>query len=296
MSYVGFPVENYNYHQPDLGPTFAGLIVRDIDGYPLTGIMPSKPDLVKAGSGWNVIVSPFIAVRRRDRDIIMAGSSGVSTVEMAPAPSANSRIDVIYTLPADPSTGYPLEAVRVATGVPGAVPAKPSIPAGASELATFTVGSNASGASSAVITNTFRTTVCSGGVVPFRTVQEMESFSASPGQLAISNGVLYHRVGSSWVKMGATKSGVAVVNTGTLVKLGSSTNYGKSPLSFIVPVVLSANERLVSYAFNIGNGWGTWHQSSVTPSGSNSVVEGRFSQLESAAAQSVHIYWEVVTV
>ncbi|UOQ58550.1 hypothetical protein MUN78_06930 [Leucobacter allii] len=200
MAIPGFPSSDYDWSGPEVAAALAGLIVRDMVGAPRPGILPSRPDLVRGRSDWSYDVSPFVAVRVDEREILIGPSVDLESVPTSPAPSANARIDVVYSRPAEIGAGETSEAVFVAQGAASAVPSKPALPAGAVELATFRVSAGNTNTSAAVATQTFPTTVCAGGVLPFRSTAEMTSFLAVPDQLAIVAGVLYRRQGSAWVE------------------------------------------------------------------------------------------------
>ena len=207
MAIPGFPSNSYDWSGPEVGAALAGLIVRDMVGAPRPGVLPSRADLVRGRTDWSYDVSPFVAVRVTDRQVLLGASVDLEAVPTSPAPASNARIDVVYSRPADVDAAEPVEAVFVAQGLPGAVPVKPAIPAGAIELATFLVSAGTIHTAAATRTLTFRTTVCAGGVIPFRSTAERDEFLAVPGQLALVGDVLYQRTATGWYRPGHVPDG-----------------------------------------------------------------------------------------
>lgn len=199
----GFPSNAYDWNGMEVASAIAGLIVRDAVGAPRPGVLPSRPDLVRGRSDWYYDVSPFVAVRADERRALIGPSPDLVSVPTSPAPSSNARLDVIYSRPADVGAGEAVEEVFVVQGLASAVPVKPALPAGAVELATARVSAGNASTAAALITNSFQTTVCAGGVVPFRTVSEMNSWLGVPGQIADVGGFLYRREGASWQPVSA---------------------------------------------------------------------------------------------
>ncbi|MEV8336970.1 hypothetical protein [Leucobacter sp. NPDC077196] len=199
--FPGFPSNGIDFHYEELGAALAGLIVRDGAGVPRPGVLPCRETLVTAGSGWTLNVAPFVAVRADGRKVLIGGTDEALQVTVAPAPSANARIDVVYSLPANVDAGDPIEAVAVRQGTAATAPVKPSIPAGAVELATFRVPAGAASAAGATITNTFPFTVAAGGRLTVRTRNEMNAWSAGDGASAycLADKRVYERRNGAWV-------------------------------------------------------------------------------------------------
>lgn len=201
MAIPGFPSNNYDWMGEEVGAALAGFVVRDIDGFPLQGIFPSRADLVKGRGDWYYDVAPFVAVRAEDRRVLVGPSTEIETVQTLPAPSANSRIDIVYSRPADVDAGEQAEGVQVVSGVAAAVPTRPSLPAGAVELGSFTVPSSASNTLGATAIPSFTATAAAGGVPVFRTTAARNAFKAVPGQLAMVGSTLFVSDGTAWKVM-----------------------------------------------------------------------------------------------
>ena len=200
MDFPGFPTNDFDHSFETVAPALAGLIVRDMAGVPRAGLLPSRPDLLRVRADWTLDAGGFVAVRKKGRAVLIGGSADDSLVSISPAPSANARIDVIYTRPADVGASESIEGLQVVTGTPGAVPAKPAIPAEAIEVGTLRVPAGAVGTSGAILTLTFPTTVTAGGLIPFRTTAERSAFAAIPGQLCSLGGDVFMWSGSAWVR------------------------------------------------------------------------------------------------
>lgn len=211
-NFPGFPTNNFDFHFEEVGPALAGLIVRDVNGNPRAGILPSRADLIRGRADWFVDVSPFVAVRAKGRAVLIGGTDEAQSVAVAPAPSANSRIDVFYTRPADMDANEPITPVLVAQGNAAAVPSKPAIPLGAIELGTLRLAAGATGTGSGTLANTFAQTCCAGGTLVFRSTTERNSFAALPDQKCIIDGTEYIRRGSSWIELQKAAGGEASIN------------------------------------------------------------------------------------
>lgn len=193
--FPGFPSNDFDFHFEEVGGALAGLLMRTRDGHVIAGVLPNRESILSAGSGWTIQVEPFVAARDKARAVLLGGATEEVLLEVEPAPAANSRLDVIYTLPADVSVGDPVRAAAVATGLPGAVPVKPSIPEGAIELGTFRVAAGHADAGSAVLTETFKFAALAGGTLTVRTVAERDAVDTAWGSrvYCLADGVEYIR-------------------------------------------------------------------------------------------------------
>lgn len=206
MAIPGFPSNDYDWMGDEVGAALAGFVVRDVFGFPLAGVFPSRADLVKGRTDWFYDVAPFVAVRADERRVLVGPSVENETVQTLPAPTSNSRIDVIYSRPADIGAGEVPEAVGVVSGTASAVPVKPSLPSGAVELAQFTVSAGNANTAAAVGLQTLTATACAGGVPVFRTTAARNAFNATPGQLSMVGQSLFVRVGTTWKLISAPDS------------------------------------------------------------------------------------------
>ena len=204
MEFPGWPSNDYDFHFEEAGAAFAGLLLRDRNGNPIPGILPSTENLLTAGTGWELRCAPFVAARRADRAVLLGGATDTVSLPVSPAPSANARIDVVYTLPANVGAGDPVEAVRVATGVPGAAPVKPSIPVGAIEIGTYRSAAGQTSAVAGTIANTFPFATTAGGQIKTRTKTVLDQINAAEGTEAyvLADRRVYTRQGNAWVTLG----------------------------------------------------------------------------------------------
>ena len=200
VTFPGFPCNDFNFHFEEAGAALAGLVTRDKTGAVVPGVLPSTDVLLTKGAGWTINSLPFVAARGKGRAVLLGGSAEALTVEVQPAPAANARLDVIYSLPAEVGSGDPVEALNVATGVAGAVPAKPGIPAGAIEMGTFLSQAGQASAAAGVLTNTFPFAVASGGVFIARTLAALNAVNLMDGATAyvLADKRKYTRTGGVW--------------------------------------------------------------------------------------------------
>lgn len=200
MTFPGWPCNDFDFHFAEAGAALAGLIIRDKNGVPRPGILPSAETLLTAGAGWTINAAPFVASRTVDRAVLLGGTAEQLAIDVTPAPAANARLDVLYTLPAEVGSGDPVEAVAVATGVAGAVPVKPTIPAGAIELGTFRTQAGQASATQGTLANTFPFTTTTGGTLVVRTVAELDAINLIDGARAyvLATDREYSRVKGAW--------------------------------------------------------------------------------------------------
>lgn len=188
----------------------AGMVECDASGNPRVGVFPSNYSPIVTGtSGMAYSVGPFQGVTSRSG----AGAESVAnddavSVATTAAPGANSRIDVIwvrslYTTYADGSSD---PVFGVTQGTAAALPTKPTIPAGALELATAVVLSTTTQTSTAVITQTAPYTAMEGGVVPLRNQAEQDAWAPAEGAVAyrIDTKRVLQRVGTAWAWVSST--------------------------------------------------------------------------------------------
>lgn len=184
----------------------AGLIAKNADGSPRVGVFPSGVGaLVTGRASMGYDIAPFKAATSRTGlgVELLANDATVVNVPTDAAPSANSRLDVIYaraqfTSSADPGN-VPIFGVAKGTAAP--VPTKPPLPAGALELAVAEIPSTATTTASVVITPSAPFTAAAGGIVLLRNAAELAAFAAADGTIArrLDNGILQYRTGGAWV-------------------------------------------------------------------------------------------------
>lgn len=199
--FPGFPSNDFDFHFEEAGGALAGLLMRSRSGDVIPGVLPNVETLLSAGGGWTIRVAPFVAARSKGRAVLLGGTTEEVILDVDPAPAANARLDVIYTLPADVGAGDPPRGVAVAKGIPGAVPAKPVIPVGGIELGTFRVSAGQSGAASAVLVDTFAFAALTGGELRVRKRTDLAQRDVIDGTRAfvLEDGSSPERVNGSWV-------------------------------------------------------------------------------------------------
>ena len=189
-----FPGASGTVDSTELRKNLAGLIVRDTEGVPRSGIFPRHTlGLVGPQTDMALYIRPFEGVSVRGGGPLFMANYGSVSSPTLPIPAANSQISVLYFKQNESVTPYGdannLPIFGVETGTAAASPTKPSIAgiAGAVELATITIPSTATATNSSgvVITQTFQYTAVSGGVAYFRTASALLSASDLPeGQMA----------------------------------------------------------------------------------------------------------------
>ncbi|WP_279367327.1 hypothetical protein [Microbacterium testaceum] len=201
----------------------AGLVTTSAAGAPRTGVLAAASPLLVTGTSDTAMtyrIGQFVGTSSRDGvGVELTANDGSDTVGTDAAPTANSRIDVIWFRSRFPSltdTEQTTPYFGVTRGVPNANPQKPTnVPAGAEELATAVVTSTDLTTQTVVITNTFRWTAMAGGVVPLRSQAEMTAWTPANGAKAfrLDLGVEFTRVSGAWVP----SSNLGVVTDGNVI-------------------------------------------------------------------------------
>ena len=185
-----------------------GGLVCNADGSPRAGVLgAANLSIVTALATMNVAVAAaeFVTTKGKADGAAIFTNDGTVNVAIGAAPASNSRIDVIYVKHNDNTTGdansTPIFGVQA--GVAAASPTKPAIPTGALELATLRVyaGTTAANGGSNTLVNTYAMTAARGGVVPFRTKAEVDTWTtAIEGQeaFALDDDSTYKRIGGTW--------------------------------------------------------------------------------------------------
>ena len=171
----------------------AAQFVRNADGSPRTGVLGGFPSIVTTTAGMtvNVAAAAFVSTRGVADGVNRETNDGTVAVTIPAAPGSNSRFDLISVKhnDADAGDGSSLPVFVVTSGSAAASPTVPATPTGCEPLATLRIysGTVATNGGSNVLTNIYRMTAMSGGVVPFRTIAERDLWtSPAPcdGQLA----------------------------------------------------------------------------------------------------------------
>lgn len=161
----------------------------------------------------NVAAHHWVTTRSPGDGVYIGTKEATGTVNIAAAPGANSRIDVVYSkqndsassLSPDGSTG---ESYAVVTGTAAASPVKPSLPVGATEIGTVTVAAGATSTNGAgvTITNTARQVVARGGIIPVRNQAERDEITAYPAVVyrLDTDTLEKHALTGSWASIALT--------------------------------------------------------------------------------------------
>lgn len=162
---------------------------------PIAGILDRSQDNLVTGNSdsMSVTVHPFNAVLNRYGALLIQNDGNVK-VPLAAAPSANSRIDVVYVKqhekrsPMSDSSDVP--EFGVVRGVAAATPVAPNVPAGALELAQVLLPAGVSNTSAAgvVITQTYIGAAMKGDVLQVQTSAQRDALTTVP------DGTLLHNV------------------------------------------------------------------------------------------------------
>jgi hypothetical protein len=188
----------------DTRRVMAGLVVRNADGTPRAGIFPAHTNPIVTGrASMGYDVAPFLAALSRiNTGIELVANDALTVVATTAAPASNSRIDVIWVRSqfVQHADAGNVPVFGVTQGTAGAIPSKPTIPAGALELATAEILSTTTTTATAVITQTHPYTAAAGGVVRFRNDTDALAWAAADGSTAFSaaSGRTFLRVGGTW--------------------------------------------------------------------------------------------------
>lgn len=187
----------------------SGLFVCDKNTMmPIAGILDRSQDNLVTGRGdsMNVTVHPFNAVLNRYGALLIQNDGNVS-VPLDAAPSANSRIDVVYVKQNETrppmSDGSDVPKFFVAKGVAAATPVAPSVPDGALALAQVLLPAGVSNttASGVVITQTYIGAAMKGDMLRVWTSAQRDAMTGAPeGALLhnVADGCDYVRKGGKW--------------------------------------------------------------------------------------------------
>jgi hypothetical protein len=148
-----------------------------------TGLLyPQSTTIVTGKANMSYDIAPCNPVinRAAGEGIYRFSATGVTNAPTTAAPTANSRIDIIWVKQNDPAKADAnnLAVAGVTQGVVAASPVAPAIPAGAIELARATVGPNITATTSASITQTFRYTALKDTPIKVRNVAERAEITA----------------------------------------------------------------------------------------------------------------------
>lgn len=161
---------------------------------PIAGILDRSQDNLVTGNSdsMSVTVHPFNAVLNRYGALLIQNDGNVQ-VPLNAAPSANSRIDVVYVKqnetrsPMSDSSDVP--AFGVVEGTAAAVPVAPAVPDGALALAQVLLPAGVSNTAAAgvVITQTYIGAAMKGDMLRVRTSAQRDALTGVPDGTLLHN-------------------------------------------------------------------------------------------------------------
>lgn len=165
---------------------------------PIAGILDRSQDNLVTGNSdsMSVTVHPFNAVLNRYGALLVQNDGNVN-VALSAAPSANSRIDVVYVKQNETrspmSDGSDVPMFGVVKGVAAATPVAPAVPAGALALAQVLLPAGVSNTAAAgvVVTQTYIGAALKGDMLRVQTSAQRDALTTVP------EGTLLHNVGDN---------------------------------------------------------------------------------------------------
>lgn len=122
-TFMGFPQSGHSFTADEVGQALAGLIARDSNGMPKTGMLGSQPSVTAVNGAWKVAVGRFVYVHSVLGAVQLSGVSESEQLDIVPAvgdiPNGQSRIDRVCWKPEDAE-------LVVLKGIPGSDPVAPS--------------------------------------------------------------------------------------------------------------------------------------------------------------------------
>lgn len=175
---------------------------------PVAGILDCSQANIVTGNGdsMSVTVHPFNAVLNRYGALLIQNDGNVN-VPLEAAPSANSRIDVVYVKQSETrppmSDGSDVPKFFVAKGVAAATPVAPSVPAGGLALAQVLLpaGVSNTAAPGVVVTQTYVGAALKGDMLQVQTSAQRDALPKVPDGTLVHNmadGCDYVRKDSKW--------------------------------------------------------------------------------------------------
>ncbi|MEK0217239.1 hypothetical protein WM014_00005, partial [Bifidobacterium mongoliense] len=204
----GWPAVSGAADQYDIRAALRATIAQDATGRIKTGAAATSTSLtmlVTARQDMAVDLQPSDWVLDR-RGPVCLSVDGVETIHLAPAPSANSRVDTVWIMqretqaPIGDNADGPLAGIT--TGVPGISPVAPALTDGQLAVADILIPSTATNTSSdgVVITQRAPYTTMQGGLLRFRSPTDLNLWTPVDGQRArLQDGTEYVGSGGVWV-------------------------------------------------------------------------------------------------
>jgi hypothetical protein len=183
-------------------------LVTNVDGTTRIGVLGPNPSIVTSDASTApmrvAVAAAGFATQRAAGDGAAIWTNDGSIFLAVTKPVSNSWYVVIYAKHDDTTAGDGdnLPILTTVTGSAASIPVEPSIPAGATKIATVKIPSSATSTQSAgvVITNVYPMTAFAGGIVPFRTISDLNAWTtARTGQHGgVIGGADYKWDGSAW--------------------------------------------------------------------------------------------------
>ena len=207
----GFPAVSRAATQFDIRAALRATTAQDANGTIKTGVSitaNSLAGLVTPGQGMNSNIAKFDAILDRYGPIFLS-NDGTITIKHDPAPSANSRIDLITvkqhetaTPASDPTDGPQITIIK---GTPAVDPTTPATPEGALALASVLIPATATSMASdgVIYTQLYPFTAAAGADLLFRTKTEMDKWTPWDGQKAklLTDDTEYAGSDGAWVSL-----------------------------------------------------------------------------------------------
>jgi len=193
----------------------------------VTSTTASAPMTVQiaAGSSW--------ALSRGYSDgAVIVANNGAATVNIADAPNANSRYDLVWMRHNDSTVGDADSnpVFGVTTGTAAASPTVPTAPSGALALATVLVpaGVTTTSASGVTITNVYPFAAVSGSPIRYRSVSDLRADAANviDGALGYVKGAGLYWMRGSWQRADVAPFVVIQQQAGSTYSAASGTTLG----------------------------------------------------------------------
>lgn len=220
---------------------------------PIAGILDRSQDNLVTGNGasMSVTVHPFNAVLNRYGALLVQNDGDVS-VPLAAAPSANSRIDVVYVKqnetrsPMSDASDAPV--FGVAKGVASATPVAPAIPAGALALAQVLLPAGVSNTAAAgvAIAQTYVGAAMKGGMLRVQTSAQRDALTV------VADGTLVHNVadGCDYIRKGGKWRGWNMPWTDVHVNANQANMWANAGTAYVD--LLTAATNLTGWGSSVG--------------------------------------------
>ena len=212
---------------------FGGMVATAADGTPRLGVIdpdPSTPIVTGTSSMAYLVKGDVLFVTQRDSStggVELSVNDAVASIATTTAPVANSRIDVIWIkcqFDVYGDSGLYAPTFGVTQGTAASSPTEPSIPAGATKIATAVVTSSDVTTETVVITDEIPFTAMAGGTVLVRNSVELAAWEPADGAFAyqLDTDMFWVRVDGGWaaggVVTGALSGGTNVDYSGTRLR------------------------------------------------------------------------------